>query len=81
MRMKIHARFFAQAREMAQKNEEEVELNDGATVSGLIEILKSRVPTLRSVEFKVAVHSEYVDNDHELSDGDEVAIIPPISGG
>ncbi len=79
--MKIHVRFFAQAREMAQKNEEEVEVKDGATVSGLIEILRSRVPALRSVEFKIAVHSEYVDNDHELLDGDEVAIIPPISGG
>ena len=79
--MKIHVHFFAQAREMTQKSEEEVELKDGATVSGLIEILKSRVPTLRSVEFKIAVHSEYVDNDRELMDGDEVAIIPPISGG
>ncbi len=79
--MKIHVHFFAQAREMAQKNEEEIEIKDGATVSGLVEILKSRVPTLRSVEFKIAVHSEYVDNDHELFDGDEVAIIPPISGG
>ena len=79
--MKIHVHFFAQAREMAQKNEEEVELKDGATVSGLIEILKSRVPSLRSVEFRIAVHSEYVDNDRELFDGDEVAVIPPISGG
>ncbi len=79
--MKIHVHFFAQAREMAQKNEEEVELKDGATVSDLFEILKFRVPTLRSVEFKIAVHSEYVDNHHELLDGDEVAIIPPISGG
>ena len=79
--MKIHVRFFAQAREMAQKNEEEIEVKDGTTVSGLIEILKSRVPSLRSVEFRIAVHSEYVDNDHELIDGDEVAIIPPISGG
>ncbi len=79
--MKIRVHFFAQVREMAHKNEEEIEVKDGATVSGLIEILKSRVPALGSVEFKMAVHGEYVDNDHELSDCDEVAIIPPISGG
>ena len=79
--MKIHVHFFAQAREVAQKSKEEIEVKDGTTVSGLIEILKSRVPTLRSVEFKIAVHNEYVDNDHQLCDGDEVAIIPPISGG
>ena len=29
----------------------------------------------------MAVNQEYQDHDHELADGDEVALIPPVSGG
>ena len=29
----------------------------------------------------MAVNREYVDNGHKLADGDEAAIIPPVSGG
>jgi molybdopterin converting factor small subunit len=60
-----------------------LELPDGATPSAAAEQLTARFPALiwlRRVT-KPAVNLEYTTWDHPLQDGDEVAFIPPVSGG
>jgi molybdopterin synthase catalytic subunit len=62
-----------------------VELPDGATVAGLLERLRSTLPAgagagiLSSIA--VSVNAEYAQAAHILHDGDEVGLLPPVSGG
>jgi molybdopterin converting factor subunit 1 len=79
--MKIMICFFAQSREIIGKDRMEFEIQDGETTSSMLKRLQSQFPNLVSMQIVVAVNNEYVENDRELHDGDEVAIIPPVSGG
>ena len=81
--MRIRLRYFASLRERLRRSEETVEVPAGATVATVWEMLKKAHPELtvmdRSVAFAVA--HEYVDKAHPLQDNDELAFIPPVSGG
>ena len=56
---------------------------EGTTVQGLWDTLRREHPGLAGVELRLlyAVNSEYVRLEQPLADGDEVAFIPPVSGG
>jgi len=58
--------------------ENEVELTEGARARDVWELLELGS---EPAGLAYAVNRQYVDRDHELSDGDELAIIPPVSGG
>ena len=74
--MRIHVRLFAGLRERAGWSERDV---DGvARVDDVWAALGLGDEPPRLV---YAVNKTYVDRDHELTDGDEVALIPPVSGG
>ncbi len=80
--MKINVKFFALGKELAGKSEIEMEFPESATVQALVERLKSDFTKLKELNsFLVAVNMEYSEMDTLLKDGDEVAIIPPVSGG
>ena len=83
--MKVKVLFFAGSREAVGKSEEVVELADGATTSTLVQQLLELHPGLTSVmkSCVLAVNQEYVQllEDIPLKQDDEVAIIPPLSGG
>ena len=79
--MKIQVLLFAQAREIVGESQIESTVTDGTDVAGLLAQLNSRFPALSSLEKKIAVNSEYSETNQILHAGDEVAIIPPISGG
>ena len=81
--MRIRVRFFASLRERMRRSEEIREVPPGATVRTVWELLKQENPELGAVEkaMSFAVAQEYVDKDHPLQDNDELAFIPPVSGG
>lgn len=81
--MKARVRFFAALREMVGTRELNLEVADGQTVGGLYRELCSRFPRLGDYNSTLlySVNAEYVSPDHTLRDGDEVAFIPPVSGG
>ena len=81
--MHIRLRYFASLRERLGRSEETVEVPEGATVATVWEILKKERPELAAIERSVAfaVALEYVDKTHPLQDNDELAFIPPVSGG
>jgi molybdopterin synthase catalytic subunit/molybdopterin converting factor small subunit len=58
-----------------------VELPDGARVSELLQLMSEGVPepVLRGIA--VSVNAEYATGEHVLRDGDEVGLLPPVSGG
>ena len=76
--MQVTVRLFAQLRERAGANEVSIELPEGARVEDAIGRLGSLVGELPVV---MAVNREYADADTALSPGDELALIPPVSGG
>jgi molybdopterin converting factor subunit 1 len=83
--MKVNVLYFAISREVVGKSQEEMHLEDGATTHKLLEQLLGAYPGLQSVmkACVFAVNQEYVPPSQALTlkDGDEVAIIPPLSGG
>ena len=81
--MRIRVRLFAIQRELAGTREVALELDDGATVADAWTALVTAHPVLEpgrtSVRF--ARNGAYADETTQLADGDEVAMIPPVSGG
>lgn len=81
--MTVRVRFFASLRERAGLSELEHELAAPATVGALWSRLRREMPALADFGGSVAfaVNQEYVDSERTLQDNDEVAFIPPVSGG
>jgi molybdopterin converting factor subunit 1 len=81
--MKVSVRLFAGLHDLVGHREVELELVDGATVADLREQLASQYPAVVPLmnTLVCAVDEEYVPNEHRLSPGDQVALIPPVSGG
>jgi MoaE-MoaD fusion protein len=80
----VDVRLFALLRDRAGRDTVTVELDDGATVADLLEAA-AREPgldeLLPDLPVRAAVNREYAASDAVLSPGDEVALIPPVSGG
>jgi molybdopterin synthase catalytic subunit len=80
----VTVRLFAILRERAGRDSIEVELEDGATVAEALDQLSSR-PELGEIlgrmHVQMAVNRDYADPDTTLSAGDELALVPPVSGG
>ena len=74
---------FAWAKDALGSGQTEVEVPEGATVKAVLRQMADSHPGLaqRSDALTVAVNEEFVDPDWVLKAGDEVALIPPISGG
>ncbi len=81
--MQVRVRLFARLRELAGSGELRREVPAGATVAALWEALADEFPSLRphSTSVSAAVNQEFARRTKELADGDEVAFLPPVSGG
>jgi molybdopterin converting factor subunit 1 len=81
--MRVKVRLFASLREAVGRGELPLELPQPATPDDAWRALVALQPTLaeRRTSLAVAVNRAYATFDHPLSPGDEVAFIPPVSGG
>ncbi len=80
--MRVLVRLFASYREAAGVGRIELELPPGATVKDAIfKILKDHPLVAEGRQVVIARNREYATPDEPLADGDEVALIPPVSGG
>ncbi len=81
--MKVTIKLFARLSEIVGDRRLERELEEGATVEDLLEILHLEFPRLATVTARaiVSVNQEFAAPASPLRDGDEVAIFPPVSGG
>src|SRR5215467_12227270 len=82
-RVRVKVLLFGQAREFAGASTIEIDLEEPATVESAFAWLKSRHDRLGKMERSLlfAVNEEYADRSQVLSDGDRIAILPPVSGG
>jgi molybdopterin converting factor subunit 1 len=81
--MRIHVRFFAILKDRAGVSELQLDLPDESTVEIARSEIAVRFPSIAGMMDRVAfaVNREYVKRESVLRDGDELALIPPVSGG
>ena len=81
--MRVSVRLFARLRDLTGAGELIREVPDRATVRDLWDLLATEWPSLRDYEktISVAVNTEYSRMAASVREGDEVAFLPPVSGG
>jgi MoaE-MoaD fusion protein len=81
--MKVRVVYFGALKDLAGRGNETVELADGETTADLFSRLQQRISGLDryAKSAAISVNYEYAPGDRPLRDGDEVGILPPVSGG
>ena len=81
--MQVDVLFFASLRKLAGESKIQVSVPMNATLGQLFASLVTRYPALaeRRPQLVLAINGVGCGDDHSLSDGDEVALLPPVSGG
>jgi molybdopterin synthase catalytic subunit len=81
--VRVRLLYFASFRDAVGVDQELRQIDDGTTVAALWEALRQGVPHFARYGSMpaVAVNCEYVSGGRPLSEGDEVAFLPPIAGG
>jgi molybdopterin converting factor subunit 1 len=81
--MQVTLKLFAAAREAAGWDEQVLDMPDGSTVAELRRMISGMIPLSSALldASAVAVNQQFVRPQHALKEGDEVAVLPPVSGG
>jgi len=81
--MRVQVLFFGQLKDLAGKSGEVLDLPEGSSVRDLIEVCATQVPAMRTSlpSLAVAVNQHYAGAETKLKANDEVALLPPVSGG
>lgn len=81
--MTIKLKFFAILHDLAGVRESTLALPEGATVAMAVDAIARQFPVIAKhlPRIAFAVNQEYRNRDTVLRDGDEIALIPPVSGG
>jgi len=81
--MTVRIRLFARLRDIAGKGELQQQVPQGATVRTIWDSLTGEFPDLKDYQASIstAVNAEYSRMDAPVNEGDEVAFLPPVSGG
>jgi len=80
--MNITILAFGIAKEIFGNSSVKMEWRDGGSVKELRHSLQEKFPGLKQLSsFMIAVNNRYADLDEMISEKDEIAIIPPVSGG
>ena len=81
--MKVTVRYFAICRQMFNRDEENIDLPEGAILQDVLDQLKEEKPEISELfeTMQMSVNWQYADHETKLSNNDEVALIPPVTGG
>ena len=81
--MRVRVLFFGILKEIVGKPADEIELPDGASVRDVLARYESQMPRLKESlpSLALAVNQEYAGPDTKLKADDEIALLPPVSGG
>ena len=80
--IKVKLKCFSQVKYALGTDEMTFELEGGITCSELETIVRQTTEgKLKDIDLRIAINQEYVKDDTELKDGDEVVLIPPVQGG
>jgi MoaE-MoaD fusion protein len=81
--MRARVLFFGMLKELVGRPVEEIDLPEGANLASVFELYAARQPRLRELASSIvaARNQEFADLSTPLADGDEIAFLPPVSGG
>lgn len=80
--MEVKVLVFGACRDIVRSSELNVKLPEGATVMDFRKILSDRYPDILKLKsLMVAINNAYAQNDQVVRQSDEIALIPPVSGG
>ncbi len=81
--MRVRVLFFGMLKDLAGKSSDVIDLRDGASLRDLLTHYEVQIPRLKESlpAVAMAVNQEYSGPDTRLHSGDEVALLPPVSGG
>ena len=81
----ITIKFFASLKMITEKEEDRIEIENSISIDQLSEIISKTSPKMgdiiRNKKVMISVNQEMADSDTIIHDGDEVAFLPPFSGG
>jgi molybdopterin synthase catalytic subunit/molybdopterin converting factor small subunit len=81
--MRVHILFFGVLKDLVAKSSEWIDLRDGAKVADVLAHYQSEIPRMKEsmASLAVAVNQQYSGPETSLKSDDEVALLPPVSGG
>lgn len=81
--MQVRVLFFGMLRDLAGRSSESLSLPEPATLGDVLRHYEERIPRLRAMVPSIAmsINQEYAHRESELKAGDEIALLPPVSGG
>jgi MoaE-MoaD fusion protein len=81
--MQVRVLFFGRLKDLAGRPSDSLSLPEDATLADLVLHCESRIPGLKdwSHSMAIAINQHYADPQSRLKAGDEVALLPPVSGG
>jgi molybdopterin converting factor subunit 1 len=79
--MQVKVLYFGMLKDAAGHRSVEMEMAEGASVADLLGKHRASTPSAPWDSIAVAVNQEYAGAADVLKDGDEVALLPPVSGG
>ncbi len=81
----VTVKYFANLKQMAGKDEDQFDVSEGTTLEQLSEMIGQSVPQLgkmvREKKVMISLNYDMVPLDTVVKDGDEIALLPPFSGG
>ena len=81
----ITVKYFASLKAIAEKEEEQIEVQSSISMDQLSDIISKTSPKIADIirdnKIMISVNQEMADADTVIHDGDEVAFLPPFSGG
>jgi molybdopterin synthase catalytic subunit len=81
--MRVRVLFFGVLKDIYRRSEDSVELDSGAKISDLVAHYRSLAPEKNGIfqSLAIARNQQYASAGDPLQDGDEIALLPPVSGG
>ncbi|MGP8242931.1 MAG: molybdopterin converting factor subunit 1 [Bryobacteraceae bacterium] len=81
--MRVRVLFFGKLRDMAGRAEEETEIAEGADLAAVFAAYAARYPAIDALRGRIAMarNQEFAEPSARLAEGDEIAFLPPVSGG
>lgn len=79
--MKINIKYFGMIGEITGKENEVLELSNGANATKVLEQLRAKYSKLSVIPCNLAVNKAISTGNQPLKDNDEIALLPPFAGG
>ena len=81
----VTVKYFANLKQMAGKDEDQFDVSEGTTLAQLSDLIKQSVPQIgdmvREKKVMISLNYDVAPLDTVVKDGDEIALLPPFSGG